>query len=364
LFLPADLNPIAPAEVRQPYVAFTLNGVPVPGLVEAEVTNNTHFASDTFRAVLALSELPAAFGPAYWSTSAGDRVGIAVGFAGETATPLILGQVDDIDYDPVGRLITLSGRDLSAPLIDARTSEKFVNQTASQIAETLAARHGLVPVVKPTQNKAGVYYAAEHVELTLEQTEWDLLTYLAEREGYDVWVSGDRLHFEPSPLPTSPAYHIAWDEARKASNAARIHLSRSQTLAKDVIVVVRSWNQKLQRTFKVELQVTQPATGRREGGREFQRYSFTVPNLTRDQCEALARSKAEEITRHERVLTASLPGDSRLTTRAMIRLTGTGSGWDMLYYPDSVTRRISFEEGYSMELRAKNHGVQSTVVIG
>jgi hypothetical protein len=48
----------------------------------------------------------------------------------------------------------------------------------------------------------------------------------------------------------------------------------------------------------------------------------------------------------------------------MVHLTGAGRGWDQLYYPDSVVRRISFEEGYRMDLRAKNHATQSTVVIG
>lgn len=363
MFQPGDLNPVALSGVRQPVVEFTVNGIPVPGLIEAEVTNNTHFASDTFHAVLALSELPAAFGADYWSNSTDDRIGIAAGFVGERLMPLILGQVDEIDYDPVRRTITLSGRDLSAPLIDAKTAEKFVNQTSSQIAETLAARHGLVPVTQATSTKAGTYYSHEHVVLTQEQSEWDLLTYLAEQEGFDVWVSGDRLHFEPSPLPTNPAYKLVWDEEALASNALDIRLTRSQTLARDVIVVVRSWNQKQQRAFKVTFKVTQANKSQRVGGKA-QIYSFNVPNLTRDQCLALAKSKAEEITRHERVLTASLPGDSRLTTRAMVHLVGAGSGWDQLYYPDSVTRRISFEEGYRMDLRAKNHSTQSTVVIG
>jgi phage protein D len=365
LFLLGDLNPVVLSDVRRPVVELTVNGIPIPGLIEAEVTNNTHFASDTFHAVLALSELPAAYGPDYWANSVYDRIGIAAGFAGERLMPLILGQVDEIDYDPVRRTITLSGRDLSAPLIDAKTAEKFVNQTASQIAETLADRHGLLSKVQATSTKAGTYYSHEHVVLTQEQSEWDLLVYLAEQEGFDVWVTGDRLHFEPSPLPTNPAYKIAWDEAALASNALDIRLSRSQTLARDVIVIVRSWNQKLQRAFKVEFRVARLANGEREAGRRaFQTYSFNVPNLTRDQCLALAKAKAEEITRHERVLTASLPGDSKLTTRAMIHLVGAGNGWDQLYYPDSVTRRISFEEGYRMDLRAKNHGTQSTVVIG
>jgi len=59
-----------------------------------------------------------------------------------------------------------------------------------------------------------------------------------------------------------------------------------------------------------------------------------------------------------------LPGDNSLTTRGMVQLVGTGTDWDQFYYPDTVTRRISFEEGYRMELRAKNHSTQSTVVIG
>jgi phage protein D len=363
LSLPGDLNSIALSGVRQPRVAFTVNGVPVPGLIEAEVTNNSHFASDTFHAVLALSLLPPAYGPAYWSNSIGDQIGISAGFAGEQMMPLILGQVDDTDYDPVRRTITLSGRDLSARLIDTRSAEKFVNKTSSQIAEELAQRHGLVPVVKPTTAKAGTYYSAEHVVLTKDQTEWDLLTYLAEREGFDVWVSGDRLHFEPSPLPTNPPYKIAWDEAALASNALDIHLTRSQTLAKDVIVVVQSFNQKQQKAFKVTYKVTQGYKSQRVGG-QAQIYSFNEPNLTRDQCLALAKAKAEEITRHERVLTASLPGDSTLTTRAMVQLVGTGTSWDQMYFPDTVTRRIGFDGGYRMDLRAKNHSVQSTVVLG
>jgi hypothetical protein len=130
-----------------------------------------------------------------------------------------------------------------------------------------------------------------------------------------------------------------------------------------VIVVVQSWNQKQQRAFKVTYKVTQANKSQRVGGKA-QIYSFNVPNLTRDQCLELAKARAEEITRHERVLTASLPGDSKLTTRAMVRLVGTGTSWDQLYYPDAVTRRISFEEGYRMDLRAKNHATQSTVVLG
>jgi hypothetical protein len=151
--------------------------------------------------------------------------------------------------------------------------------------------------------------------------------------------------------------------ANNPSNATRIKVSRSQTLAKDIIVIVQSWNQKQQRSFKVQYHVSQAFKSARSGGKA-QIYSYVVPNLTRDQAMALAKSTAQDITRHEKVLTATLPGDNQLTTRCMVQLSGSGTAWDQNYYPDTVTRRLSFNGGYEMELRAKNHSTQSTVAIG
>lgn len=356
-----SLNAPGRSLTRLPRVQVTVNGLQLTGIVEAEVTNNSHFAADTFRVVAAVSGLPPGLGPDYWGLSAGDQVGVSAGYDG-ALTPLILGQVDNVEYDPVRRTLALSGRDLSAPLIDAKTAEKFVNQTSSQIAETLAKRHGLTPSVKPTKTRAGSYYSTDNVVLTQEQTEWDLLIYLAQRENFDVWVSGTTLFFQPSPVEAALPYLLVWSEPPQ-SNALDIRLERSQTLARDVIVKVQSWNQKQQRSFVVTYKATQAFKSQRVGGKA-QTYSYVVPNLTRDEALKFAQAKAQEITRHERILTASLPGDNTLTTRAMVKLVGTGTAWDQNYYPDTVTRRISADQGYRMDLRAKNHSTLSTVVLG
>jgi phage protein D len=356
--------------VRLPRLFVTLNGSAVSGFIHAEVTNASHFTADTFRLTAASSGLPAQYGPAYWALSEGDQVGISVGFVDATGsvsgkTQLILGQVDDVVYDPIRRSITLTGRDLSAPLIDSKTSEKFVNQTSSQIATALAKRHGLTPNVQATKTKAGTYYDIDNVVLTQEQTEWDLLIFLAQQEGFDAWVSGQTLNFQPSPVSGATPYKLIApaSQGNISSGAVDIQLNRSQTLAKDIIVVVRTWNQQQQKPFKVQYKVSQAFKSQRAGGLS-QIYSYVVPNLTRDQALQLAKAKAEEITQHERILTAHLPGDNALTTRTQIQLIGTGTAWDQNYYPDMVTRHISPEGGYTMELRAKNHSTQSTVVIG
>ena len=352
---------------RTPRPVVSVNGVQLPAraVLSLDVTNASHFTADTYRVQLSVSGLPFGFGPPYWADSQDDRISVGVSLNGETPTPLVVGRVDDADWDVSGRTLTLSGRDLSAALIDNKTAEKFQNRTASQIAQALALRRGLDSDVQATTTPAGTYYQIDHAVTTHEETEWDLLVYLAEREGFDVWVSGTTLHFRPPPAATGLPYLLLWSDpgdGTSASNATSLHVSRSQTLARDVVVTVRSWNQKQQKAFTVTSKRSQAKKSQRHGGTS-QAYSFVRPNLTRDQAQAFAEAKAEEITRHERVLTASLPGDAALTTRATVRLAGTGTDWDQLYYPDTVTRRLSVPDGYRMELRAKNHSVQDSVLV-
>ena len=199
--------------VRHPRPRVTVNGTVITGVKEIEVTNASHFTADTFRVVAAASGLPQAFSPVYWALSQGDLVDISVGMADSSgqignAAQLILGQVDEIEYDPIRRTLALTGRDLSAPLIDTKTSEKFQNLTSSAIVQQIAARHGLVAAVQKTTTKAGTYYHIDNAHLTHEQTEWDLIIYLAQHEGFDAWVSGNTLNFAPSPTGSAAPYKL------------------------------------------------------------------------------------------------------------------------------------------------------------
>ncbi len=348
------LNSTAPGIVRKPRPIVSLNGNVLSGVEDVEVTNASHFQADTYRLTLAAQVNP----PSYWATGAFDQVSISIGLENQPALQLITGVVDDIDWDADASTITLTGRDLSAQLIDTKTAEKFQNQTSSQIAQTLALRHGLDSQVQPTTTKVGTYYDIDHTVLTQEQTEWDLLIFLAEQEGFDVWVAGNTLYFQPSPVPTSEPYLIFRSNDPIPVSNARIKLGRSETLAKDAVVVVKSFNQKGQESvFGVARAVK--AKGPRSG--KSQLYTIRRPNLTKDQAQKLAESILADITRHEMTLNASLPGDNLLTTRTLVQLVGTGTAWDQLYYPDSVTRRLNKKDGYRMEVRAKNHATQSTV---
>lgn len=352
---------------RQPRFKVKINAAAVDGFHEFEVTSNSHFTADTFRATAALSRLPAALDAAYWSNTGDQTIEILADDTGAGSfTSLILGQVDDVELDLAGRALTLSGRDLSARFIDTKTTERFQNLTSSAIAALLAARHGLQASIRNTSTPVGRYYEIEHARMTSEQSEWDLLTYLAQEEGFDLWVAGQTLHFQPPPPLTATPYPLRWREPAAAgppaANFTRMRMSRSLTLARDVIVRVASWNQNQEKTFVTTFRISQ-AHGGQKGHVRPQLYSFTIPNLTPDQALKWAKQKAEEITRHERLLTVELPADHLLSTRSVVRLAGTGTSWDQTYRVASVERRMAFEDGYRMSVRLKNHSPQNTVVL-
>jgi hypothetical protein len=162
----------------------------------------------------------------------------------------------------------------------------------------------------------------------------------------------------PALALTSDPYVLLWSDlgqGNRVSNAVDLKLRRSETIARDVVVNVVSWNQAQGRTFKTTIRKSQADKTTKQSAVNPQTYNFWPANLNQVQVNQFANSKIEEITRHERNIQATLPGDALLVTRGLLKLVGTGTSWDQVYYPDTVHREISFERGYCMEVTAKNH---------
>ena len=87
-----------------------------------------------------------------------------------------------------------------------------------------------------------------------------------------------------------------------------LRLERSLTLARDIEVTVKSWNSRQQSAFA---QTARRCTGRgsvRTAGLRSDT-SIVRPNLTSDQALQLAQQMLAELTRHERVICATMPGE-------------------------------------------------------
>ncbi|GAC1332113.1 MAG: hypothetical protein NVSMB20_03160 [Bradyrhizobium sp.] len=355
---------VTPGDTRAPGVRVFAGGQPFGGVVSAEITNTSHSQAAQYRLHLALND-PRGQTMAWWGDDArkGLLIEIQVGLAGQYRS-LIVGEADRIDLLPASGMVSVEGRDLAARLIEASTQETFLNQTASQIATTLAQRHGLKPVVTATTTPVSRYYSNDHDKLTHNQfarthKEWELLTFLAQNEGFGLFVVRDELHFEPVPDPAkAEPYGIRWSQETRIGDVANLALHRSLTLAKDVVVVVRSWESAKGKGYSVS---SPPGKANKSASDKVQQFVYIRPNLTHDQAHKLADSLRADITAHERTISFDCPGELDLTPRDIIQLSGCGRGWDQRYFVNTVTRSISVEQGFVQRVTGKNHYVESGV---
>jgi phage protein D len=363
------------SKLLRPIGAVLVNGAALDArlvLEEFDVEQNAYFSADTFNAKLVLARLPAAYDAAFWGSTDSIEFELRIGYAdaaGATIggmTSLIAGRIDAVDIDWRGGCVNLNGRDHTADLIETKITEKYPNLTASQIATKLAGAHGLTAKVTSTSTQVGQYYKDEHAQLESETTEWDLLTFLAQTEpDFVVYVTGKTLYFGPKPKESDEAFELKYQPPGPASprkgNFENLTTSRTLTLAKDITVYVRSWNMKQSDGFTVKAQAV--GANKLRGGTtkvKGQEFYFQAGNMTKDQALRYAHSKLAELTQHERVITGEMPGDPALTMLVPVRLSGTGTSWDQIYFPDTLHHSLNARDGYRLRVRAKNHSPQST----
>ncbi len=351
--------------------------------VSARVTTNVMFLADEFDVILTASSNPLGLDWTKWAAYTAMQAEIRVGFPADPAhwtpdelTPLIFGDVDQIHVDPVADTITLTGRDLTRRFIDQKTPQKYQNQTPSQIAQQLAKAAGLKAqiAVSPANALAGRFYEIDHVHLATTQTQWDVLTYLAQQLGWVCYVQIDTLVFGPPSPPGQNDYVVtAPQPVQQVQTALKtIRFARNLTIARDVIVEVRSWNAKQAKGFtatakatrnvKTTLAGNRPGTAQAAGGNA-QTFSYTIPNLTMADAQARANALLTQISKQELRVEIEQPGDLAPSKGQAIRIAGTGSVFDQTFYPFEVTRTMDLHSGFSMSILAKTHSPQSQALL-
>ena len=363
--------PVAAAG-RQPRAIVRINGTAVPGWLSWSCTSNDYYEADTFRVSFAASAMGTSSAQPFIEQTE-LFVEILAGFPTNPDAPnaselgsLIYGRVDEMDFDPFARTLTFHGRDLTGAFIDARLDSDYQAQHASDVATLLAAKHGLVPKVTATAGLTGGYYKHDQVKMHANQSEWDLLAYLAREVGFQCYVLGQELHFEPDTAGPGEPYVINWQPgtntyAAPAANVQSLSFSRALTVSKGVSVTVRSPSL----TKKVAVVQSYPTkakaiqAGKASPFGNVQAYYFTTAaNRDATQVQQEAQRRYNELITHEMKLHATLPGDNLLTTKGVLRVQGTGTSFDQDYYPNEITREMSMDEGYTMTVSAKNHSPQ------
>lgn len=327
------------------------------------VTNNRFFSPDTFSMDLAVIEGDPEWGRAVWADSERIEVNIFVGF-GTTEQPsksLIEGRIDDARVDPDEGSVSISGRDYTADLVERRLTEKWPNKTASEIVREIAGIVHMEADVEETEVLAGTFYGREHAQMADETTAWNLITFLAERSDFDAFVQGRTIVFKRPPQPQTASRWIMRYTPRNANvaiaqaKAPKVIFSKGYTVSRDIDVKVISWGSGKKHSITGQARSTRPSRG--NGGRfgGTTSYVYRIPNLTLEQANQIAAQKAQEITKDLRSFEASnLPGHPDMDIRTIVVVQGSGDSFDTEYHLDEITRSMSFKDGFTMSLRARN----------
>ena len=328
--------------------------------MEVELVSNRHFSADRLSATFALDASPF-FGEGFWSSEFNLLVQVLFSLDAASFDNVFTGIVDTISINSTARLVHVTGRDLSARLIEARTQETFSNRTSSEIVTILASRHGLDANVVSTTTPVGRYYQDEHDRITLSQfsrttTEWDLLVFLALREDFNVFVSGTTLSFVPT-INAAPAQYLV-----TPAQCLELRLDRCLTVSRDIVVVIKSWSSRQKSAFVQTVSSTISSSSTFGSASPPLQYVFVRPNLSADEALKFARGKLAELTMHERVVECVIPGDLSLTPGADLIIGGTGTEFDQLYHIDVVAQRLSITEGFIQRVRARNSSLRTTSI--
>lgn len=361
-------NPVITSSARKVSGRCLLNGSDVSAaLVSFDVTDNGFRGASTFELTLGLSKLPSQLSlQSWWASQTTIKVELTVSIttqAGTSTKRLIIGNIDKYRFCPARFEIVADGRDFAALLIDSKSAgESFKNYTSSQIATLLANRHGLTPKVTATTGRFGDFYQIDSAHLTGEQTEWDLLTTLAGIENYQTYIDGENLVFEPVPDPAkADNYVIRWQPpgvlAYPQCNVSEdLEFERALTISKGVTVEVMSWNVKRKnKQFTASYPKYAKSTTPGSAVPKTQIYRVIRNGLTPDAAYTLAQKIYNTIVAHEMKFSGSTAGDNLLTPQTLVRIEGTQSLFDQLYWCDSVRRTFNVNDGYTMFMTGKNH---------
>jgi len=363
---------------RKPRGIVTINGISA-NFIKAQVNSTTNFLADTFSLELPISGQNPQLSQQYFSSESAIMAQIYVGFPAnvnnytkDQLTSLIEGQVDEVEIDFVNRKYILTGRDLTAKFIDNKTTNKFPNLTSSQIVQKFAKEQGLSSDVTPTNTLAGVYYAGDRAAMTAELPEWDLITFLSQQENFIAYIEGTTLHFHPAPSQNDTPYLIRYNQALNDGEAAytsfngiSLNAFRSLTVARDVIVIVRSWNNASKKAFNVRVRRTPNKktflASQAQPIGDAQVYTYTKPGLSKEQALNLAQQYLREKSQHERKIEAEIIPDVSLKKTSVIKLSGTNTDFDQIYFTYSINREITPTD-FRMVIEAKNHSPNSEVI--
>jgi hypothetical protein len=335
--------------VSSPRIIATLNGVITNTVMQMSATASATSKGSTFELTLSAGESGSSD---QWLWSPSGKVTVAISMCvhkNDEFSSVFTGLADNISFDPINRVARVQGRDYSSVLINSSFQNSFCNQTASEIAHQIAARHGFGTNITATTNLVGSYHANDYNQIILNAhsrfiSEWDLLSKLATSEGFELFVADTTLVFSPMELLQRNFLSI--------TNADVKHMSfyRNCPLSSQTRVVVKSWNSWLnQMMLYTDAQPNDPTAMVSIGPDTDLATEIAIirPNLTQDGTEHLAQRYMVALNNQTLNVNLVIPGRLSLRPRDVITIAGNGASFDADYCVRSVRWRFSASDGFT-----------------
>ena len=321
-------------QVNLPQVRVVAGDVVLPNVIAVKIDTQSYFSAGRFSVEIALDT---GFSTLIEQIRSLDlqTVTVDIAEAGAGFIAAFIGQIDNVRYDALNRVASLSGRDLSARFIDSQIAQTFVNQTSSQVVALLAARRQLEVNVTATTTPVGQYYELDHTRTAQgsnprASTEWNLLCWLAQIEGFVLSMSGTTLNFGPAQagIPVSMS----------SANFSALQLDTGTAIPNCTTVL--SWN------TREKMVISQTA-----GDPSGLAASIIRPNLTAATADSIAANYLRSLSQHVTVMSGTMPGDLVLQPGALIALAGTQTAFDLTYEIVSMKRVVDARKGFIQMVR-------------
>ena len=270
---------------------------------------------------------------------------ITVMTRGQTAV-LITGEVDNAEYDFIGRVIRLSGRDKSAKLHDSKANEKWQNKKPSEIVQDLISRVGLSGNIASSALMAGKQLEQDFVHLADNVSFAYLIHKLAQKDGARWWVDAQgKFNYQPLGAPQGNySIMINQDTQPISSDCVFLRVARNIQAGKTISATVKAWHPKKKQVFSYTSNV--------EGNGGPVVYNYHMPTLLQDHVEKHAKSQAAEKARHELTVNATVVGDPSVSAGMGLSLSGTGY-FDQVFDIDTVHHEFGMS-GHRTSITARS----------
>lgn len=272
---------------------------------------------------------------------------ISVTTRGNTAT-LFTGETDTTEFDYIGRVIRITGRDKSAKLHEQKTSEKWQNKKGSEIVSDLAGRAGLSVNADSSPLMAGKKLEQDFVRLSDNVSFGYVIHKMAQFDGARWWVDEKGvLQYKIGASNPGGIYTLNYVPPTigfMAGDFLALKVRRNVQAGKTVKVKIKSWHPKEKKVHEYESNV--------EGKSGTVEHSYHIPNLLKDHVRQYAKSRADDYARHEITVHAQVVGDPTINVSMGLQVSGTGF-WDQVYAMDSVHHEFGMS-GHRTSITARS----------